>query len=337
MSAAIERMAYVGQKPWHDFGTQLTQGADKATWRREAGLEYEVRRAVVQYQNGQLHQFTGQNVLYCSDDGRALSVVSDDYREIQPAECLDFFDGVAQELGCEIETAGTLSGRKKIWALAKTGENARIAGTDDVIKGYILFATSYDKSMSTVAMHTSVRVVCQNTLALATQASGGVRVPHSTKFDAHAARVKLGLVQDVWKGFEEDCNRLHEYKVQKASEAASFYARVLYGDEADTEQLLKDRDRNLVAVMETFRRAKGQEPTAWGLVNGATAYVDHVKGRTRETALNAAWFGEGAQMKQEAWRRGIALVGGDRQQVEVRMDAPVNVVAGDEFTRLVQR
>ena len=39
----------------------------------------------------------------------------------------------------------------------------------------------------------------------------------------------------------------------------------------------------------------------WGAVNAVTEYVDHERGEERETALDAAWFGEGATLKDRAF------------------------------------
>ena len=42
--------------------------------------------------------------------------------------------------------------------------------------------------------------------------------------------------------------------------------------------------------------------TAWGLLNSVTEYVDHHRrAHSEDHRRNAAWFGQGAQLKQRAW------------------------------------
>jgi hypothetical protein len=54
----------------------------------------------------------------------------------------------------------------------------------DVSNGYILLATACDGTLATTAQFTSIRVVCNNTLAIALRngstSAGVVKVPHST-------------------------------------------------------------------------------------------------------------------------------------------------------------
>ena len=57
-------------------------------------------------------------------------------------------------------------GGRKVWALAKLPGDYYIAN-DDRVYNYILVTIAHDGSMHFTAMHTSVRVVCQNTLSMA--------------------------------------------------------------------------------------------------------------------------------------------------------------------------
>lgn len=49
--------------------------------------------------------------------------------------------------------------------------------------------------------------------------------------------------------------------------------------------------------------------TAWGLLNSVTEYVDHRRrARSDDHRRDAAWFGQGAQIKQKAWDEVMKLV-----------------------------
>lgn len=93
-----------------------------------------------------------------------------------------------------METAGVLRDGEKIWGLAKVNDGVEIVD-GDVIKPYLLLATSYDGSLATTARFTSIRVVCNNTLqmARADNKSGVVKVRHDSTFDSDAVRRQLGI------------------------------------------------------------------------------------------------------------------------------------------------
>ncbi|GEQ77475.1 hypothetical protein CTTA_4480 [Comamonas testosteroni] len=123
---------------------------------------------------------------YRRDTQAPLSVVSSRYQVVQPREVLEFYRDLTEVAGYELETAGVLKAGRKFWALARTGKSAVLKGKD-VVNGYLLLATSCDGTLATVAMPTTVRVVCNNTLTIALRDGvGAVKVPHSTAFDAQA-------------------------------------------------------------------------------------------------------------------------------------------------------
>jgi phage/plasmid-like protein (TIGR03299 family) len=85
---------------------------------------------------------------------------------VQPREVLEFYRDLTEVSGFELQTAGVLKAGKKFWALARTGKEANLKGSD-LVRGYVLLATSCDGSLATTATPTTIRVVCNNTLTIA--------------------------------------------------------------------------------------------------------------------------------------------------------------------------
>lgn len=65
--------------------------------------------------------YSDSKVLYHSDTLEPLSVVSQRYNVVQPHERLHFYQNLVEIDGFELETAGSLKGGRKLWALARTG------------------------------------------------------------------------------------------------------------------------------------------------------------------------------------------------------------------------
>lgn len=59
---------------------------------------------------------------------------------VQPHEVLHFYQDLVEVGGFELETAGSLKGGRKLWALAKTGRDMELKDGDRV-KSYQLLAT----------------------------------------------------------------------------------------------------------------------------------------------------------------------------------------------------
>jgi phage/plasmid-like protein (TIGR03299 family) len=169
----VQSMAYVGATPWHGLGHRLTPDQPLEVWAQQAGMDWRIETADVRFiadrspsYSGLLRAYPGQKVLYRSDTKAPLSVVSGRYKVVQPAEILEFYRDLTEVGGYELETAGVLKDGKKLWALARTGQTLTLKGRD-AINGYLLLATACDGTLATTAQFTSVRVVCNNTLAIA--------------------------------------------------------------------------------------------------------------------------------------------------------------------------
>lgn len=310
MSNNRANIAFVGDAPWHGLGQALTPDADVDTWRKEAGLDWEIERSPVLYEPAvkSLYQdvlaVPDRHVLYRSDTRAALSVVSDSYQIVQPATVLEFFRDLVGAAGFTLDTAGSLFGGRKLWALAKVADDFRLRG-QDALKGYLLLATSCDGSFATRAQFTSVRVVCNNTLQMARKdgSTPRITVPHSTTFDIASVKRSLGVSEQAWADFTDLADRLSNIKVNQA-----FAEKWLVETFGDPDKTLEEQPskRTMVSVWQSITLSPGSQlksarETAWGLVNGVTHYIDHVRrAKTPAHRLDSAWFGEGAEIKKKA-------------------------------------
>lgn len=321
----VQTMAYVNETPWHGLGNQLGSHQPLEVWARSAGMDWRIEESEVHYvagaggdtkSLGAIHAFPQQKVLYRSDTKAPLSVVSNRFQVVQPSEILEFYRDLTEVGGYELETAGVLKEGRKLWALARTGQSAALKGKDQV-HGYLLLATACDGTLATTAQFTSIRVVCNNTLAIALgEGQGAVKVPHRSQFDAQAVKRQLGIAISSWDGFMTRMKALSERKVTD-DQAEAFFKRVLTYTALDAADhpVTAVNDRALKTAQELFAgKGKGSNlasasGTAWGLLNGVTEYIDHHRrARTEDHRRDAAWFGAGATVKQKAWDEAMKLV-----------------------------
>jgi phage/plasmid-like protein (TIGR03299 family) len=322
-------MAYVGEKPWHGLGQQLTPNTSIEQWQVAAGMDWKIQRSKVRYfadaQGAQQFEMPSSHVLFRSDSKAPLGIVSPEYKIVQPRAVLEFFRDLVEGNGYTLDTAGTLFGGRKFWALAKVDE-ANIVGADRV-GGFLLLSTSCDGSMATEARETTVRVVCNNTLSMARYAKADTKMSHRQRFDPDAMKARLGLSREHFEKMVEDMRALSAKRVTNAtaeafvrellrptvkpaevSDFSSFMAKVTAVE--DTQRAPKGED----AILALFRGSAlgadlpGVRGTAWGLVNATTAYVDHVKtAKSVDHRLDSAFFGVGDDLKTRAFDLAFAI------------------------------
>lgn len=321
MTHHIENMAFVGATPWHGLGSQLSQNQPLEVWQREAGMDWHIEESPVRFvagassHLGSIHSYPEQKVLYRSDTKAPLSVVSSRYKVVQPNAVLEFYRDLTEYAGYQLETAGVLKGGKKFWALARTGQSSLLKGRDEV-NGYLLLATSCDGTLATMATPTTVRVVCNNTLAIAVNgASQAIRVPHSTEFNAQRVKQQLGISVSQWSEFMYRMKTLSERKV-KPKEALQYFLQVICSTDTDLEDRKQLPQHRALQKVQDLYQGQGRgsqlvsaQDTAWGLLNAVTEFVDHEKrARSTDHRLDSAWFGQGAVLKQKALHHAIQLV-----------------------------
>lgn len=311
-------IAYAGKTPWHGLGQVLTPDSTIDQWAQEAGLGYTVLESAVEYSTPAVtgHQvWPDRKVLHRSDTGAPLAVVSKDYKTVQPAEVMGFFQKLLDLGGFQMETAGALSHGRRVWALASVGAGAEVV-EGDFVKPYLLLGTSYDGTMATIAKFTAIRVVCNNTITPAVNSTSdetdrgylksAVRVLHSERFDADAVRLQLGIVANQFERFIVESRKLAH--VPMSFTDADFFVKELLKP-YHTGKLDITDTKAYKRVIELWQgrtigadilRAAHVDGSRWGMLNAVTQLVDHERGRSDNTRLESAWFGTGSAIKNRA-------------------------------------
>lgn len=289
-------------------GAVRSLGNTRKEWAKKARFDWEIEEGPVYYKNeSRFNVFNNRKVLYRSDTGAALSVVSNRFKVVQPADILGFFGELADEHGFDLEAAGQTVGGRRLWGLAKTPHE--ISAHGDKVGGYLLMVTGCDGGLSTQAFFTSIRLYCANQLRLAlreAQAKGQAiyRITHSTAFEYKKVKERLSLIDRQWEEFEGVVKKLQAKKVSP-KQAQEFFLKVAYPTKHEELEFGELRENSsAVRLLETYQSGKGQDDikgSAWGLLNAVTRYADHVtKAKDGEARVQRAWFGDGDKMKQRA-------------------------------------
>ena len=279
MSANVETMFSVREKPWHGLGTVVHEAVTSREALTLAGLDWEVRQEPIIYKG----QDSGYFMNIRSTDDKVLGVVGSRYKPVQNVDAFDFVDGLIGE-GVTYETAGSLNSGKRIWLLAKMPD-VRIL--DEVVEPFMCLTNSHDGFGSLKVCMTPVRVVCQNTLNLALRSakrSWNGRHTGSLESKMAAAKETLGLARKYMSSLSKTAEEL--YKIKVSPKDFSILQDKLF---PITEDMTKRKEESQILLREQLKYAweiddlgniKG---TGWGFINAVADMSTH-KPPARKTA-----------------------------------------------------
>lgn len=306
-------MAYRGETPWHGLGQQLEAGQSIDQWVVAAGMDWSIKRSRVRYGEGANQRtIDDQHVLFRSDTKDHLGIVSDRFKIVQPRDVLEFFRDLTEGAGFTMETAGTMFGGRRFWALAHIGESAIIRNHADAIGGYLLLCTGADGTLATTGRFTTVRVVCNNTLGMALRghAAHESKISHRSVFDPTRMKDELGIARDQFGDFVRVMRQLAEEHVTHTEAEQLTFALMSDKDWSKATQ----EERGVTQTTTGFQKVmalfegegmgstmSGVAGTKWGWLNAVTEYTDHhIRARSVDNRLDSAWFGNGDKLKSKA-------------------------------------
>jgi phage/plasmid-like protein (TIGR03299 family) len=270
MAHMVETMAYAGAVPWHGLGVPVSNDLSPREIQLAAGLDWTVSKAPLKVDfngHGQI-VVEGQYGLQRSSDGKVLTIVGDIYKPVQPEQALDFFSEFVKAGDMKMETAGSLDGGRRIWALAALGEGFTLAGGDRV-DGYLLLHSPYRVGESFQCKFTGVRVVCANTAAIALgdySQMAQFRMGHAKAFDADMqrfAKEKLGLAHARMNEYREKAEFLSQSRID-GSQVLLEYVAALSGskildamiDQSEADSAIQNGGSVLDAIIQSDTAVK---------------------------------------------------------------------------------
>jgi phage/plasmid-like protein (TIGR03299 family) len=302
MAHEVETMAYANEVPWHGLGNRVPPNATVDEMLIAAGLNWEVRKEPLYINLNGTYRKTERFALVRDSDNEILTYTGPAWTPFQNRDALNFFRRFAEAGSISLETAGSLRKGRVIWALARINHSFE-AKPGDRVNGYLLLVSPHEVGTAISVRTTSVRVVCANTMALATRTDEGVhyRQNHMSEFDEAAARAAVERAHEHMSQAARQAKILANMKIG-LRDTVRFLGQ-FFGHPQMTDEEISDEERwsqSLRGVMESVISAPGADPgTGWGVLAGVTHWCDHVAGRSADARMTRSWLGDYARLKED--------------------------------------
>ena len=329
--------------PWEEVAERIPDGASVEEILRVAKLNWEVVKlpvfAELEYKVSSEEHSSGiarkvkrihvpkNNTIIRLDNHQVISPFTGDrYKLIQNEEAFRAFEQFCLVGDLTIETAGSLSGGKHIWALASIGEGYELS-PGEVLKGYFLLMQSHFYGHSLKAMFTPVRYPGGLTIVKALNVKGKkgyYSMPHSRVFSA-ARRMEIeALIERAEESMESYVRRAKFLANANFTESDGVFYLISVWDD-DKNPISKKLERDGEDFPKTFDEAlncphvsrptkeaicfmddtpgielPSNNGTGWGYYNVVAYGLDKAMGMGVNTRLESAWMGRNVKVKAKA-------------------------------------
>ena len=270
-----------GRSPWHGLGQIIPGTATSAEALELSGLDWRVRCEKIKLDNP---EWGGQGLdrfraVVREDDGKALGVVGKGWTPLQNRDTFAIGDALCEQ-GARWETAGSLKGGRRIWALMRLDENEE--GTEvisgDAVKSYLLFGNGHDGGSAVFVGLTTVRVVCNNTF----QAAIGERAPFIRIRHTKGVTERTVQAADIIKSVHGSRDRFIQASRQMAGveltelEQLEFLMKAL-GITQDPRKRSTKMQRKLEVARACLALERNQTApnSVWSVFNAVTDFATH--------------------------------------------------------------
>ena len=304
---------------WHREGHPMGDHETFDAWLTRSGLDFEVAKvdaiAVAPWlaTTGPVENF---HFHARKDTGVILGHGTDAYQLVQPRETLEFVNRfVSVDDRFAFDTAGSLDGGARVWALARFRQPQEVAGEKHVAR--LLCTTSFDGTSATKTKLIQTRVVCANTMAVGLgERTPTVSIRHNTRFDPQHAANELAKAAKEFERYKQVGDAMATVEIT-ATDVSRFFKEILEipfdapAKDISTRKLNQfgDLQRAFGTTRRERNEASGAPIHVWTALQAVTRYVDHDMGVKASVAngdeaaarFQSANFGAGETKKQLAW------------------------------------
>lgn len=288
-----DTMFSVREKPWHGLGKVLKENPKSvAAALKASGLDWEVQ---------QLPLTAGLDIEVPNyvanvrmDTKETVGVVGPGFTVVQNVEAFQFLEDVLGKNELLWETAGSMWGGKRVWAMVRLPEHMEVGG--DTVDTYLYIAQGHDGSLAVTADTTPIRIVCQNTLRLALDRTDAkapnsrFRFHHSGDLQAKLAEAQaaLGVAETYAEWFKGWGDKLATQPFTD-KQMTGVLKKWMPIDDSMGGKAITNREQARELVMAFFKGegpagdTSGNAPgTRWTAVNAVSEYADWGRGRREE-------------------------------------------------------
>lgn len=296
---------------WHRLGTVVADAMTASDVLKLAQLaDWNVRQVQATFtENGVTYpipnRFATVRTNPVTGEPNPIEVVSNQYSVFQNEELAGIIDSVVDASGAHFETAGSLQGGRKVFVNMKLPEGFTVAGMDTEKHDlYMLGTTNHDGRGRIQFITTPVRVVCQNTLALAQRnLVTDFRIRHKGNLGVKVQEVRDAL-EIAHKGIEEfQAAAERMLNTPMGDDAFNAIVRELWPEGSNPNAITRRNDK-LSWLWHDATTTDLIRGTRWGAWQAITEYIDHYDtptGSAEARALRAV-EGSGEARKEKAYK-----------------------------------
>lgn len=291
--------------PWHGLGNSVEGTMTAEECITLAGLDWEVEKEPAERKGVVVPD---KYWMVRTSDDKVLGGVGKDYKPVQNREAFEFFDNLVDSGDAKYDTAGSLSGGKRIWLAAQIGDDLQVAG-QDTHRMYLALLSSHDGSKSLSAITTMVRIVCANTEQMAIRgAKTSWSMTHRQTLEGRVieARDALKLSFKYREAFDMEMQKLISVKVSVDQ------FRAIMTDVLPPQK--RQLEKNLTVLTGIYENSKtindtGIGGTGMGAYNAVTEWLTHGREiRSQEARMVNTIWGFGAQTRNKTHEKILSLV-----------------------------